>query len=230
MKKVISCITVVSLILTICILNVTALETNMFTEPSDIELQVINEVEKAFDDLANKYEIPIQIWDYYCHFADKSTIDYVYVNWSSSGGDNAITGDRYLDYCIKCSNVLYPTNGLYIYDVENKEIYTFEEAERYATTYLRDFLENHSNEMIVSYKVYKCGDMDSDNNITILDATIIQRAMTRIEKLPSYNTLYNMYYTNPEEQEILYVSDVDYDGKTSILDATAIQLRISKFN
>ena len=230
MKKVISFLIIISVLLTMCLINTTALQTTLATDPSLIEAQVMSEVKKAFGNLALEYDYPTLMWDYYCHFTDENTIDYVYVNWSSSGGSSAITGDRYLDYCIKCSSVLSPTIGLYIYDVESKKIYTFEEAEVYAVDHLKDFLDNHSDEMIVSYKVYKCGDMDLDNDITILDATMIQRAIAQLEAFPSYNTLYNMYYTHPKEQEVLYVSDVDYDGETSILDATAIQIKLAKID
>ncbi|MBQ8056786.1 MAG: hypothetical protein IJ275_00445 [Ruminococcus sp.] len=231
MKRIVSVIIMLSIIFSLCAISATALEVDTLTEPSDIEVQVMAEVEKAFDKLTLEYQQEhnlvfdeiyyIDIWDYYCHFADKNTIDYVYVNWSFSVGSDAIIGERYLDYCIRSPQIYSPTIGLYIYDVENKEIYTFEEAEIYAKNYLKDFLDNHREKIAPYYKIFVCGDVDFDGELSILDATKIQLVLAGLDTF-SYYESFSGY--GPKR---IYVSDVDGDGSRSVMDATAIQLKLA---
>ncbi len=232
MKKLISIIIILSIMLACCMINVTALEVNPSSQPSDIETQVMSEVEKAFDKLTLEYQQKtgavfddfyfMDIWDYYCHFVDENTIDYVYVNWSTSGGSDAVKGARHFDYCIKSPRIYSPTIGFYIYDVETETVYTFEEAEIYARDYLKDFLDNHREVIDRYYDVYICGDVDFDDELTVLDATKIQRVLAGLDSFPYYESISNY------EGKSIYISDTDSDGSRSVMDATAIQLKIAK--
>ena len=240
MKRAISFMVVLSIALTSCVIYSTALDVETSAQTSDVEAQVMEEVQKAFDELGLEYgyslsggilEKYVDIWDYYCHFVDGNTIDYVYVHWSTNGGSDACAGDRYLDYCVSSPRILRPTIGLYIYDVENKKIYTFKEAEIYATDYLKDFLDNHRNEVGHYYTVYKCGDMDLDDEVSIIDATIIQCALAQTGEFPWYDAhreQYNKEYDGTHYiAKVYYVSDFDFDGERSVLDATAIQMHLA---
>lgn len=232
MKKTISFFIAFAMLFSVYVVSVSATTVDTSTGPSDIEAQVMSEVEKAFDKLASEYQQKtdvvfddfyyMDIWDYYCHFVDESTINYVYVQWSGSIGSDAIVGDRYLDYCIRSPQILGPTIGLYIYDVENEKIYTFREAEFYARGYLQDFLDNHRAEITPYYDFYICGDVDFDDELTVLDATKIQRFHARLVGFP-YKEAFSGY-----EKGMIYVSDVDGDGSRSVMDATAIQLKLAK--
>lgn len=232
MKKPISIFIVLVMLFIACVTNVNAICVDVSTGQSDIESDVMGEVEKAFDKLTLEYQqktgvvfdeiFYTDIWDYYCHFVDENTIDYVYVNWSTSGGSDAISGARYLDYCIRSPQFYSPTIGLYIYDVQNEKIYTFEEAEIYARDYLQDFLDNHREVIDRYYNVYLCGDVDFDGELTVLDATKIQCVFAQLDSFPYYESF------SDYKGETIYVSDFDRDGKRSVLDATAIQQKIAK--
>ena len=65
----------------------------------------------------------------------------------------------------------------------------------------------------VTGESYMIGDADQDNNITILDATAIQRHLASIRKLTG---------------KALKAADADSDKQVSVLDATAIQRYLTK--
>ena len=58
----------------------------------------------------------------------------------------------------------------------------------------------------------RIGDVDLDGEVTILDATMIQRTLAGIEELDGIRR---------------FLADTDSDGEVSILDATAIQRRLA---
>ena len=64
------------------------------------------------------------------------------------------------------------------------------------------------------------GDLDHDNDLTILDATRIQRWLVGLEELDAYREKYPDWIT---EKFALYLGDVNGDGSCDILDATFIQ-------
>ena len=64
------------------------------------------------------------------------------------------------------------------------------------------------------------GDLDHDNDLTILDATRIQRWLVGLEELDAYREKYPDWIT---EKLALYLGDVNGDGSCDILDATFIQ-------
>ena len=230
MKKLIS-IMILSMLFAVFVTNAVALK----IETTDIETQVMAEVNAAFDEVTLEYKengyvidgdlAVLKIWNYYCHYADDNTIDYVFVEYGYMGGSDAVTAFRYLDYYIECSHIPSPCIYYHIYDVENKKILTFEEAQTEAPEYLKDFLENHSDEMIGrgAYAVYKCGDVDLDKTITILDATKIQRIVAGLDSVIMQDS-YKSYY---DRNQNILLSDCDNDGERTVMDATAIQRHIA---
>ncbi|MBQ8057136.1 MAG: hypothetical protein IJ275_02235 [Ruminococcus sp.] len=228
MKRLVSIMLTAVMLISACIMNVSAVDADA-QDVSNIETRVLNEVTQAFRNYTTDTREG-QIYDTYCHYADENTIDYVYVLWSISGGADSVNAARYLDYIIKRSNQCYPAMGLYIYDVDAKTIYTFKEAQDSVTAYLRDFLDNHSEEITngsSNYTVYKCGDMDADGEISILDASLIQGYLAGINDFEVRDLLPNAY-SYQGEKGVLYISDFDFDGERTVLDATAIQLKLAK--
>ena len=61
---------------------------------------------------------------------------------------------------------------------------------------------------------YKCGDPDGDDDVTILDATSIQRRLAELKNEGTY---------------CRGAADADGDGQSTILDATAIQRKLAEF-
>ncbi len=193
----------------------------------EYENELMAEIAQAFEEYSIELDIPeSEIFDHYLHYNEDGVIDYVYVQWHSSGSSFAFTGDRFLDYCIqKCDT---PSSiGLHIYDVSAKEIYTFKEAQQSAREYLSDFLDNHADELSRDYTVYKCGDVDKDGEVTVLDATFIQRVAAGLDKFPFDDGIGDMINSTIENPIIYYISDIDKDGQRTVLDATAIQRKIA---
>lgn len=70
------------------------------------------------------------------------------------------------------------------------------------------------------------GDMDNDNKITIIDATIIQRCLAEVDSFDREDKLKDYFWATNET--IGYISDFDRDGERTIMDATAIQRHLAK--
>jgi hypothetical protein len=66
------------------------------------------------------------------------------------------------------------------------------------------------------------GDIDKDNQITILDATGIQKCLASINPFPEDD-----FINAPEGSPIMYYSDYDRDGQRTVLDATHIQKHLA---
>lgn len=77
-------------------------------------------------------------------------------------------------------------------------------------------------EKVEEYKVgYPIGDADMDHNLTILDATRIQRILADLEK--PIDGIGGFAYS----EKLTSLSDYDRDGERTVLDATAIQRRLA---
>lgn len=63
------------------------------------------------------------------------------------------------------------------------------------------------------------GDLDGDDRITVIDATLIQRCAAKMRDYPEDDELGMMYH----DHVIWYYSDFNRDGARSVLDATCIQ-------
>ena len=65
------------------------------------------------------------------------------------------------------------------------------------------------------------GDADCDNDLTVMDATTIQRCLAQLETFTNkeYLLKYGNYPTD-------FRSDINLDGSVNVLDATEIQLRL----
>lgn len=94
---------------------------------------------------------------------------------------------------------------------------------------IRDTIEKYSgltnalNELKIGRPV---GDADSDNTLTILDATKIQRLLADLEPKSLYDDCYGLY-TGAIGREVYCFSDYDLDGSVTIVDATAIQRKLA---
>ena len=70
------------------------------------------------------------------------------------------------------------------------------------------------------------GDADGDGELSILDATAIQKRLVNLEEWPSFDSV-PMVATTGYGADILYLSDVDRDGVRSVIDATWIQKKLA---
>ena len=73
------------------------------------------------------------------------------------------------------------------------------------------------------------GDANFDGELTITDATYIQRVLASLDKF-SYDDKVDGDYYCLSKESLAYVSDFNRDGVRSILDATAIQRKLAKLD
>ncbi len=71
------------------------------------------------------------------------------------------------------------------------------------------------------------GDANLDGELTVLDATYIQRALAGLCEFDSRDDL-SEYLSRNADIPLDYISDMDGDGERSIFDATAIQMKLAK--
>lgn len=104
--------------------------------------------------------------------------------------------------------------GLFVYDAAQDKFFPIEEVKP----------ENYDglNEAIKALKLGRpLGDADGDGELTVLDATMIQRDIAQLDKLP----VNDKYY--PDHSDGRSYADADLSGEVDILDATRIQRKIA---
>ena len=125
------------------------------------------------------------------------------------------------DDMILLSNNYYAPSplGYFVYDTQTDSFHALEviwaESDPVFKEEIRDFLLSKGITHLI-------GDCDSDNAITVMDATYIQKAMASLsafgtdDEIPEYGI--PVYGVKQK-----YVSDFDRDGMRTVLDATRIQ-------
>ena len=77
-----------------------------------------------------------------------------------------------------------------------------------------DHLDVHGNHIVDEIFGRCAGDVDDDDSVTVMDATLIQRHLARLEEF--------VYFQKQ-------VSDVDSDGEVGVMDATIIQRHLAGY-
>ncbi|MBQ8860980.1 MAG: dockerin type I repeat-containing protein [Ruminococcus sp.] len=103
-----------------------------------------------------------------------------------------------------------------VYDVEKNEFYPISDElfEKY------DGLYDAFHREEAGVAGIKIGDADFDKKLTVIDATVIQRA---IAKISDFNEKDDLSEYQDCGGGLNYVSDFDRDGERTVLDATRIQ-------
>ena len=130
----------------------------------------------------------------------------VYVEYKDSSEESlTYTPVDYYDYGDGMyEGFAYTENGITYFDIY------LESKDEASTTYT---LYTLNTSIEVEVPNIKLGDVDGDGEITILDATVIQRHLAKLTTL--------------SETQLL-VADTDKDGAVTILDATVIQRFLAK--
>ncbi len=114
----------------------------------------------------------------------------------------------------------YPFDFTYgVYDVYKKTYYSITEAWDMGFTDLHDVF-NH----IVRTRDYarQLGDVDSDDELSIIDATLIQRSMVGLYDRDQYDPMFERY-TCKFGTKLTSLADYDADGEVDVIDVTYIQ-------
>lgn len=134
------------------------------------------------------------------------------VCWELLG--SIIFGDRVLSWRSPGSMEF----GLYVYDAQTDTFYPIENVDNLQYEGILDVM----NELHIGRPL---GDADKDNELTIMDATAIQRDQADLEKLPDDDVFAE--FVGAVWSYSLY-ADADGDGEITVMDATRVQYRIAE--
>lgn len=146
--------------------------------------------------------------------------------WFIARGNSGFSEYKYIygvfdDYYINEYAVYSPSAFSWcIYIFDEQKFYSLEDAWDKGfvdkdAAFTQYFLKNDIAQLI--------GDADYDNELSVMDATAIQRHLAGIKKL--YDSLYSDDFCYGEV--LKYRSDFDRDGERTVLDATAIQKKLA---
>ena len=206
MKKIVSVLLVAVLLVCICVISVGAgtVESEYLYKNKFIEYEIQSLIEL------------VQYDEKYYHLNKDGDIDwaliYAYTNLCADTPGWMLIDDR----IILTNSLYYPF--VYCYGVYDAEVDDF-----IAISENMDLSKYEGLEDILSSTVgIPIGDADLDYNLTIMDATYIQRVMAGLCEFSSRDCI--DYYGSP----LKYISDLDRDGERTIFDATAIQMKLAK--
>ncbi|MBQ2971119.1 MAG: dockerin type I repeat-containing protein [Ruminococcus sp.] len=140
---------------------------------------------------------------------DDTVIFNAYAVWM--GADCAEIVERYGDCCVWSGGINYPSFTAMFVRKDGK-IYTLKEA--WDSGVINDLSPAVGFSKYT--RIYEVGDVDLDYQVSVLDATLIQR---RVAQLGSLSDI-----------QVYETADVDDDNEISVLDATSVQMKLSKSN
>lgn len=160
----------------------------------------------------------------YKHKDNYDNVDWVMIYTDVAFGEEPWTGFALIGKRVFVGG---PTDifrfGMALYDAYQNEFVDLSAVDDYSK------YEGLSYAIDVYGKGRLLGDMDSDNIITILDATIIQRCLAEIEEFPDDDIIAPDEMIDSSFHPLQYYSDFNLDGDRTILDATAIQRTLAGF-
>lgn len=199
-------------------------EPNTPTEPAQGELykERLKESYNLYDYDGESYSNGLMYYkELYYHHDRSGEIDWAlincYCNMCSPAELYTVIGNRLIHQGSWESPF---RSGFGVYDVRNER---FLDAESDAASRLDGFMKmidefNFTGRTVETYGLI--GDLDKDDEISVIDVTIIQRCEANIREYPADDAFYISDDFFAKEH---YYSDFDRDGERSILDATKLQ-------
>lgn len=223
MKRIIALL--LSAALSVCMLTIGAEAKETNTERNTYEDRFLHYLygemidEPDFEADYESYE------EVYYHHAQGGEPDWVIVNASETPEPGMCHG--IFDYValIECPSCSPFSLGLGVYDVQADTFYSLEEAWDMDFSELHEtFLDIMSGDEPISgyYRCCLLGDVDKNGEISIIDATLIQRFDVRMMDLQDdeLELEFSVSVCGPDVQ---YISDFNCDGDRNIIDVTYIQ-------
>ncbi len=217
MKRIISVLVVLCMV--VGLVSFSALSTN-----AEITYDYKNEFELAFDYEGYYYNYE-EYYKYYAETNDTDTPDWVFGRGFLSAEPSPCQG-TFGDYVFYSGGLCEPYNlGYFVYIPSENKFYDIIKAWDLGFENLElAFKECVKNEY---YGIGFIGDADLDGELSVLDATFIQRALAnQCDFLATDDVRGRCLYGEP----LWYLSDFNRDGKRTILDATAIQMKLAKID
>ena len=181
----------------------------------------VTERKKQFKDLCTSLYTGAEITEYrelYYHSDVNGDCDWILVygcsNFQAPMELTTVIGKRVIS--VGSCEIPFDT-GYGIYDMKNCR---FVDANGPSAKNYADFTMVF-NETVTAGRLI--GDVDNDGDISVIDATIIQRCLAGIRDYPEDDGFY-LYGLSPNTDQIIhYYSDFDCNGEREIIDATLIQ-------
>lgn len=165
----------------------------------------------------------------YYHHVDEndpdSEIDWAIVYATFYAGSAMSIKRLVLDRVITNGSIeaYYPV-GWALYDAQTKEFISIDKVDVTKYQGLEVGLEK-------AHVGNPLGDADMDGELTVLDATYIQRVLAKLCEFNLWDDLSGCSLAGVKyDRPLDYISDIDGDGERNILDATAIQLKLAKLD
>ena len=175
----------------------------------------LSELTSGYDSTVNNYE------ELYVHEDEAGEMDWVLIY--AQGG----VIEPWIACCIVNHRVIIGDTfelfrcGMGIYDAKKDTFFDLTSMQDYsAYDGLAEAIDAYGKGKLI-------GDVDSDNEITILDATKIQRVFADLDEFPESDDIGDYSNTGNDANPPCYYSDFDRDGARTILDATAIQRHLA---
>lgn len=155
--------------------------------------------------------------EFYYHYDENGQVDWVLVSAMSMMVQEWFINQVICDRVLMLNNEHIPFRfGYAVYDVKNDCFVELSDGMLDYYDGLREYWTNKKVGRLI-------GDADRDGELSVLDATYIQRALAKLCDFGDADIITGYDYSGM----IKYISDFDRDGDRSVLDATAIQRRLA---
>lgn len=227
MKKIVSVLLSICIILSMCVVSIISSGAK-----STIDNRLDEFKKMSLGDNYEDYSPPVfyeELYEYYSESNNTDTPDWIfgkgYTEMEASYskgvfGEYLIYGDYYYPYLL--GFFVYDPNENVFYDIQQAWEMKFENLSYAFEEYIRN---NHKYDVELRC-IYRIGDSDADCELTILDATYIQRALAQLEEFSALDTYIGAF--QHYGKKLNYISDYDFDGTITVMDATAIQMNLAK--
>lgn len=212
MKRTISMGVILTFFLIIAIIptsakNITPDENNVFEDRFVAEYKLT-----SYDDYVY-YEI-------YTEYNEFGEAEWVLVSATTLSGTDTYIHEVIGDWVFYDNFEWSPFSFKYcIYDVEDDTFIKLSQE-------CLDKYEDLDSQMPLLLHANLIGDADGDKELSVMDATYIQRALAKICEFDASDDLSPYHF--PYSENLHYISDFDRDGERTVLDATAIQMKLAK--
>ena len=222
MKRIISVLLVVCVMLPIAIFSVNASQIPYTKVYEERFIQLLNNLYyypwyEGDDD----WYVYNEFYNYYSLDNNSDIPDWVLAKGGTNGMVDCYYYGVFGDYVLQVESITTPYDfGYYIYRPDTDKFYLFEDMweenlEGIEKVFTECLVPNGYASVI--------GDADKDGRLSILDATQIQLENASLVERKDVGTGYLCGYG----EEMKYITDLDRDGKITVMDATAIQLKLA---
>ena len=216
MKKVISVLLIAVMLVSVFAIPAFATVNDSFNVTDDTHLYEMA-FQRTFDE-GTDYNYD----ELYYHKNADSEIDWCLIYATTTPGPPALCYTVLPDY-VSLQGWYIPFSAKYgLYDAKEEKFYDLQNIENF------DKYEGLAEQLVIYDRyAYPIGDANLDRELTIQDATFIQRVLVNLGTFYEKDDLTERFAAG---KKLSYICDINRDGVRSILDATAIQRKLAKLD